>query len=58
MLPPLLRLLSVDHGELAREAGVRPETLSRIIRGHSLPSERTVRALENALLSRLRADIE
>lgn len=58
MLPPLLRLLSVNHDRLAKDAGVSPVTLSRILRGHSIPAEKTLRALENALLSKLRAEVE
>lgn len=46
------RLLGLTQAELARRAGVAPETLSRIEQGHRSPSvatiEKVTRALEKA----------
>ena len=58
MLSPLIRLVGLDQKQIALEAGVAPETLSRIIHGHTFPSERTIRKLEGAILQHLTAQVE
>ncbi len=58
MLPSLIRLVGLDQKQIANEAGVAPETFSRILHGHSMPSERTIRRLEEAILQHLTAQVE
>lgn len=52
-LPPLLQILSLEHRQIAREAGLSPETVSRILRGRQYGSDRTIRSLEAAILRHL-----
>ena len=58
MIPPLIRLIGLDQKQIAREAGIHPVTISRILRGHILPSERTVLRLESAILKHLVVEVK
>ena len=43
------RKLGLSQGELARRAGIRPETLNRIEQGRSKPSVPTIAKIDRAL---------
>jgi DNA-binding XRE family transcriptional regulator len=43
------RRLGLSQAELARRAGIRPESLNRIEQGHVTPSIRTVERIDKAL---------
>src|SRR5437868_4594084 len=43
------RKLGLSQAELARRAGIRPETLNRIEQGHNKPSVPTIAKIERAL---------
>jgi DNA-binding XRE family transcriptional regulator len=43
------RKLGLSQAELARRAGIRPESLNRIEQGHVVPSIRTVDKIDKAL---------
>ena len=43
------RKLGLSQAELARRAGIRPESLNRIEQGHVDPSVRTIKKIDQAL---------
>ena len=43
------RRLGLSQAELARRAGIRPESLNRIEQGHVNPSIRTIKKIDHAL---------
>jgi DNA-binding XRE family transcriptional regulator len=45
------RLAGLGQAELARRAGIRPETLNRLEKGHTTPDVATLAKIERALQS-------
>jgi DNA-binding XRE family transcriptional regulator len=52
------RAAGLSQAELARRAGIRPETLNRIERGRTTPDFATVRKLVVAISAAERADVD